>query len=69
MSILTKKDLSDCATGTYECREALREIERIEACGLECQDRKDRANHLIQFFEAVRQQYGSPAQAQSSSAG
>lgn len=56
---LTKTDISNCQAGMYECAELEKEIERAQACGLDCQEAELRNKHLQEFYRKVLENYSS----------
>lgn len=64
MATLSKKDLTDARNGIYECRELQKEIDRMKACGLNCQEQEAQTQLLLDYFQKVINNYSqqSPAQ-------
>lgn len=61
-AILTKKQLADCKAGMYECSQILQLIEKAQACGIECEERELRTQHLNQFYRGILDNFSQPLQ-------
>ena len=55
---VTKADLAAAKTGHFECTENEKEIERMKACDLNCEEQELRNEQLKQFYRKFQEQYG-----------
>jgi cell fate (sporulation/competence/biofilm development) regulator YlbF (YheA/YmcA/DUF963 family) len=54
---LTKTDLASAQAGLYDCRQLRQEIEKAQACGIDCDEQELRCEHLAKFFQAILDNY------------